>query len=138
MPASLTPRLCPAYPLEAVDESVLVLLSSKADEFEYADDAVDAFEGCRLDVGKGSAVCVCRRVCRYDITASRYEISHGYVLALPSSVPTSMVSAYISRPPYGPRRFWFGAGYGLQWVLEESISSPPVIRRCYEARSADV
>jgi hypothetical protein len=35
------------YPLEAVDDSVLVLLSSKApDEFEYPEDAVDAFEGC--------------------------------------------------------------------------------------------
>lgn len=44
--ASLTPRLCPEYPLEAVEESVLVRLSSKApEEFEYAVEAVEAFEG---------------------------------------------------------------------------------------------
>lgn len=47
--ASLSPLLCPAYPLEAVDESVLVRLSSKApEEFEYAEETVDAFEGWRL------------------------------------------------------------------------------------------
>jgi hypothetical protein len=47
--ASLTPLLCPEYPLEAVDESVLVRLSSKApEELEYAVEAVEAFEGCRL------------------------------------------------------------------------------------------
>lgn len=44
--ASLTPRLCP-YPLDAADESVLVLVRSNTpEEFEYPDDAVDAFEGC--------------------------------------------------------------------------------------------
>jgi hypothetical protein len=44
--ASLSPLLCPAYPLDAVDEIVLVRLNSYApDEFEYAVDAVDAFEG---------------------------------------------------------------------------------------------
>lgn len=47
--ASLTPRLCPKYPLEAVEERVLVRLSSKApEEFEYDVDAVEAFEGCRF------------------------------------------------------------------------------------------
>lgn len=44
--ASLSPRLCPAYPLDVVDESVLVRLSSNApDELEYAVDIVDAFDG---------------------------------------------------------------------------------------------
>lgn len=43
--ASLIPRLCAAYPLDAVDDSVLVRLNSNApDEFEYADDTVEAFE----------------------------------------------------------------------------------------------
>jgi hypothetical protein len=38
-----------AYPLEAVDERVLVRLSSNAPEkFEYAVDTVEVFEGCRL------------------------------------------------------------------------------------------
>ena len=47
--ASLSPRLCPAYPLDAVDESVLVRLNLNApDEFEYAVDTVEAFEGCRF------------------------------------------------------------------------------------------
>jgi len=47
--ASLSPRLCPAYPLDAVDESVLVRLSSYApDELDYAVDTVDAFDGWRL------------------------------------------------------------------------------------------
>jgi hypothetical protein len=42
--ASLVPRLC-AYPLDAVDDNVLVRLNSNApDEFEYADDEVEAFE----------------------------------------------------------------------------------------------
>lgn len=46
--ASLIPRLCPEYPLDAVDESVLVRLSSKApDEFEYAVETVEALEGWR-------------------------------------------------------------------------------------------
>ncbi len=46
--ASLIPRLC-WYPLEAVDESVLVRLSSNTpEEFEYADEAVEALEGWRF------------------------------------------------------------------------------------------
>lgn len=50
--ASLSPRLCPAYPLDASEESVLVRLSSNApEEFEYAVEAVEAFEGWRLVVG---------------------------------------------------------------------------------------
>lgn len=48
--ASLSPRVCPAYPLDAVEERVLVRLNSNApDEFEYAVDTVEAFEGCRFD-----------------------------------------------------------------------------------------
>ena len=44
--ASLSPRLCPAYPLDVVDESVLVRLSSNApEELEYAVDIVEAFDG---------------------------------------------------------------------------------------------
>ena len=47
--ASLSPRLCPPYALEFVEESVLVRLSSKApEEFEYAVETVDAFDGWRL------------------------------------------------------------------------------------------
>lgn len=47
--ASLIPLLCPEYPLDAVDEIVLVRLSSKApEEFEYVEEAVEAFEGWRL------------------------------------------------------------------------------------------
>lgn len=47
--ASLTPRLCPEYPLEAVEEMVLVRLSSRCpDELEYAVEAVEAFDGCRF------------------------------------------------------------------------------------------
>lgn len=50
--ASLIPLLCPEYPLDAVDESVLVRLSSKApEEFEYAVEVVEAFEGWRFPVG---------------------------------------------------------------------------------------
>ena len=47
--ASLSPRLWTPYVLEFVEDSVLVRLSSKApDEFEYAVETVDAFEGWRL------------------------------------------------------------------------------------------
>jgi hypothetical protein len=49
--ASLRPRLWPAYPLETVDDNVLVRLSSNApEELEYAVEAVDAFEGWRFVV----------------------------------------------------------------------------------------
>lgn len=49
---SLSPRVCLAYPLDVVEERVLVRLSSNVpDEFEYAVDTVEAFEGCRF-VGK--------------------------------------------------------------------------------------
>ena len=49
--ASLTPRLWPEYPLDALDESVLVRLRSKApEELEYEVDTVDAFDGWRLAV----------------------------------------------------------------------------------------
>lgn len=74
--ASLSPRLCPAYPLVAIDETVLVRLSSNApDEFEYVVDAVEeAFEGCRFVGEEYSAVGVGRRVWRYDITTSESGI----------------------------------------------------------------
>jgi hypothetical protein len=51
--ASLSPRLWMAYPLDAVDESVLVRLNSNVpDEFEYAVDTVEAFEGWRFVEGE--------------------------------------------------------------------------------------
>jgi hypothetical protein len=55
---SLSPRLWPAYPLDAIDEIVLVRLSANApDEFEYAVDAVEeAFEGCRRVGEEWSAI----------------------------------------------------------------------------------
>jgi len=46
--ASLSPLLWPVYPLDAIEDSVLVLLNSNApEECEYPDDAVEALEGSR-------------------------------------------------------------------------------------------
>jgi hypothetical protein len=49
--ASLKPLLWPMYPLEAVDDRVLVRLSSNTpEELEYTVEAVEAFEGWRFVV----------------------------------------------------------------------------------------
>jgi hypothetical protein len=46
--ASLSPLLWPAYPLDPLEDNVLVLLNSNApEECEYPDDAVEALEGSR-------------------------------------------------------------------------------------------
>lgn len=73
---SLSPRLWLAYPLDTVEDSVLVRLSSKApEEVEYAVEAVDAFEGWRFVV-EYSAVNVCWRGWRYDIPVSRKPLGN--------------------------------------------------------------
>ena len=60
------------YPLDAVEERVLVRLNSNApDEFEYAVDAVEAFEYCRFVVEEHSMDGVGRRLWRYDIPTSK-------------------------------------------------------------------
>lgn len=78
--ASLNPLLCVPYPLDPVEENVLVRLNSWAlEEFEYAVDAVDAFEGCRFVpiVFVEYSDCVCRSKWRNDITIVRQEVLIG-------------------------------------------------------------
>lgn len=109
--ASLRPRLCPGggYPLEAVEDTVLLRLSSEASEgCVYAEEALEAVECWRRDRGVESmpASLSLLRDSRYDITCSCI----GQIV----SVPFELASRF--RPHMGMRLRLDGLFFGLQVV----------------------
>lgn len=109
--ASLNPRLCPGcgYPLEAVEDTVLLRLSSEASEGCVYEEELEAVECWRRDRGVESmpASFSLLRDSRYDITCDGGGQS--------VSVPFELASIF--RPHMCMRLARRSARFGSEWCL---------------------
>lgn len=113
--ASLNPRWCPAcgYPLEAVEDTVLLRLSSEASEGCVYEEELEAVECCRRDRGVESMPASLSLLSdsRYDITCS----GGGQSISVPFEL------ASIFRPHMSMRLALRSAGFGRVRCLSSSM-----------------